>query len=178
MPAAPRDDAWWTAPPEAIVRDVASSAAGLTNAEAARRLAEFGANRLADSDRRAPWRVFIARFRNPLVLVLLAASVLSGITGDLTGCLIIASMVLLSVTIDTVQEVRAGRVADRLKGSVALHERVLRDATAVDRPLEAIVPGDVVLLAAGDLIPADCLVLDSKDCFVQQSLLSGASYPV
>ncbi len=166
MPAAPHDDAWWTAPPEAIVRDVASSAAGLTNAEAARRLAEFGANRLADSDRRAPWRVFIARFRNPLVLVLLAASVLSGITGDLTGCLIIASMVLLSVTIDTVQEVRAGRVADRLKGSVALHERVLRDGTAVDRPLEAIVPGDVVLLAAGDLIPADCLVLDAKDCFV------------
>ena len=178
MPAAPHDDAWWTAPPEAIVRDVASSAAGLTNAEAARRLAEFGANRLADSDRRAPWRVFIARFRNPLVLVLLAASVLSGITGDLTGCLIIASMVLLSVTIDTVQEVRAGRVADRLKGSVALHERVLRDGTAVDRPLEAIVPGDVVLLAAGDLIPADCLVLDAKDCFVQQSPLTGESYPV
>lgn len=172
------DDAWWLAPRGEIESDAGGSAQGLTQSEAEARLRSIGPNRFVDSGRRPAWLQFLARFRNPLVLLLVAASALSALTGDVTGFLIILAMVLLSVSIDFVQEYRAGRVADRLRQSVALRARVRRDGTVRELPVTEVVPGDVILVAAGDLVPADALVIDGKDCFVQQSLLTGESYPV
>ena len=177
MPDPRRDDAWWLASRGEIEDAAGGSARGLTQGEAEARLRKSGPNRFMDTNRRPAWLQFVARFRNPLVLLLVIASALSAMTGDVTGFLIILSMVLLSVSIDFAQEYRAGRVAERLRQSVALRTRVLRDGAAREIPLADVVIGDVVLLAAGDLVPADALVIDANDCFVQQSLLTGESFP-
>ena len=100
---------------------------------------------------------FLRRFRNPLVLILIAASVVSAFTGEVASFVIIIVMVLLSVTLDFVQEYRAGRAAQRLRQSVQLRASVLRDGVAKDVPVTQVVPGDVVLLAAGSpcALPTD-----------------------
>ena len=151
---------------------------GLTSAAAAERLARVGPNQLAPPRRRALGLQFLTRFRNPLVLLLLAASVISALTGDVASFAIIVTIVLISVTLDFVQEHRAGQAADRLRASVALQASVLRDGALRQVPVAAIVPDDVVALAAGDLVPADGVVLEARDLFVNQALLTGEAYPV
>ncbi|HEY2190419.1 MAG TPA: magnesium-translocating P-type ATPase [Caldimonas sp.] len=162
---------WWlaTAPPEAP---------GLTAAQASVARARCGPNSLDERPQRSLALQFLARFRNPLVLILLVASAISAATGDVANFVIIALIVLLSVVLDFVQEHRAGRAAERLRASVALHTCVWRDGRAQDIPVAEIVPGDVVLLAAGDRVPADSWVLEARDFFVNQGLLTGESYPV
>jgi Mg2+-importing ATPase len=151
---------------------------GLSAAEAAARLARYGPNQITTHRRRAIVFEFLARFRNPLVLLLLAASAVSALTGDLASFVIISAMVIMSVTLDFVQEHRAGRAAERLKASVAVRASVLRDGTVRELPVAEVVPGDVVRLAAGDLVPADGRVLEARDLFVNQALLTGEPYPV
>src|ERR1700745_1421990 len=110
--------------------------------------------------------------------MLLAAAVISALTGDLTSFIIISTIVLMSAALDTVQEFRAEQAAEALKVSVALKEQVLRDGKEVTVLGEDLVPGDVVLLAAGDLVPADGRLLEAKDFFINEALLTGESYPV
>jgi Mg2+-importing ATPase len=154
------------------------TAEGLTSAEAARRLAQYGPNQIRPARQRAILLQFLLHFRNPLVLVLLAASGITALTGDSTGALIIGLIVMMSVTLDFVQEYRAGKAAEALASQVAVTATVLRDGHAVEVPVRALVPGDVVLLAAGDLVPADAQVLEAKDFFVNQAQLTGEPYPV
>ena len=157
--------------------DSITTAPGLTSAEAAERLARFGPNQLK-ARRQSALLQFLSRFRNPLVLILLAASAISAATGDVTSATVVAVMVLLSVILDFVQEHRAGQAAEKLATQVALKVQVLRDGQPQQRPAAELVPGDVVLLSAGDLIPADAQVLEAKDFFVNQALLTGEPYPV
>jgi Mg2+-importing ATPase len=152
--------------------------AGLSSADAAARLARFGANVPTPRRRRLPALEFLSRFRNPLVLLLLAASAVSALTGDLTSFVIITIIVLMSVTLDFVQEHRAGRAAERLAASVAVRASVMRDGKPCEVPVSDVVPGDVVMLCAGGLVPADGRVLDNRDFFVSQALLTGEPYPV
>lgn len=168
---------------EAVTPEVAEcnadtfSSGGLSSSEAAARLAKIGPNQLK-AHRQNVALQFLARFRNPLVLILLAASMISAATGDAASASVVAVMVLLSVILDFVQEHRAGQAAERLASQVALKVRVIRDGTPQERPSSELVPGDVVLLSAGDLIPADAQVLEAKDFFVNQALLTGEPYPV
>jgi Mg2+-importing ATPase len=167
----PAAASWWLAP-------APTEPAGLTDAQAQQTLARCGPNSI---DEHRPVSLFLqllARFRNPLVLILLAASGVSAATGDVTNFAIIATMVLLSVALDFVQEHRAGRAADKLRASVALRTRVWRDGTTQEIAVTAVAPGDVVLLSAGDRVPADARVLEARDFFVNQGLLTGESYPV
>lgn len=150
---------------------------GLSSSEAAARLARYGANALKPKRQAVLWQI-LAHFGNPLVLLLIAASVASAATGDDTSALIVLAIVLVSVLLDFVQEHRAGAAADRLANQVALRVRVLRDGTEQDAAAESLVPGDAVLLAAGDLIPADAQLLQARDFFVNQALLTGEPYPV
>ena len=121
---------------------------------------------------------FLAKFRNPLVIILLTASALSAFTGDAASFFIISTIVLISVTLDFVQEYRAGQAAERLRQSVAVRGQVLREGKALEIPLAEMVPGDVALLAAGDLVPCDGRVLEARDFFVNQALLTGEPFPV
>ena len=118
-----------------------------------------------------------SRFRNPLVLILIGAALISALTGELASFVIISVIVLLSVVLDSLQEYRAKEAADRLRASVALMERVLRDGREITIKAEALVPGDLVLVAAGDLIPADGRLVETKDFFVNEALLTGEAFP-
>jgi len=151
---------------------------GLSRVEAAERLKQYGPNRLQPALQRAVLLQFLAHFRNPLVLVLLAASGISALTGDVTGALIIGLIVVMSVTLDFVQAYRAGQAAERLALKVAVTATVLRDGQADELPVMQLVPGDVVLLSAGNLVPADAHLLEANDFFVNQAQLTGEPYPV
>ena len=151
---------------------------GLSSAEAGERLQQYGANRLAPATQRSVVLQFLAHFKNPLVLVLLVASGVSALTGDLTGALIIGLIVLMSVTLDFVQAYRAGRAAEQLALKVAVTASVLRNGNILELPVTQLVVGDVVLLSAGNLVPADARVLQANDFFVNQAQLTGEPFPV
>lgn len=111
-------------------------------------------------------------------MILLAAGAVSALTGEVTGFVVMWVIVLVSVTLDLVQEHRAGQAAEQLKQTVAVRANVIRDGHPQDMLIATLVPGDVVLLAAGGLMPADCRLIEAKDFFVNQALLRGESYPV
>lgn len=165
------------APLEAVLQKAASRPTGLTTPEVTVRLSQFGPNRLDDRPRTYLLVQFLGRFTNPLTLVLLIAAAISATTGDIASFTIIAVIVLLSVILDFVQEQRAGRAIEALRQRVALTARVLRDGQEGDVPVVELVPGDVILLGAGDLIPADCRLMEAKNLFVNEATLTGESFP-
>jgi P-type Mg2+ transporter len=165
------------APAEAEEQHAPAPPQGLTSSEAAERLEEYGPNLVFTHRRRHIALEFLSKFGNPLVLVLLAASAISELTGDTTSFAIISVVIFLSVSLDFVQEYRAERAAESLKQSVAVRASVLRDGQQKEVLVSEIVPGDVVLLSAGDLIPADGKVIEASDFFVNQALLTGEPYP-
>ena len=169
---------FWQSTLAAITAELGATGAGLDPAEAERRIALYGPNVLRPRRERALALQFLARFRNPLIILLLAAATISAFTGDVASFVIIAIVVVLSVTLDFVQEYRAGQAAERLKQSVALRTTVMRGGRPVEIAADRIVPGDVVLLKPGGLVPADGRVIEARDCFVNQALLTGEPYPV
>jgi Mg2+-importing ATPase len=160
-----------------LTRELGADANGLTTSEAGLRRSRYGPNALEERRRLSLPLKFLGRFRNPLVIILLVAAVVSALTGDLPSFIIISTIVLMSAVLDTVQEYRAEEAAANLKVSVALKEQVLRDGKEVTVLGEDLVPGDVVLLAAGDLVPADGRLLEARDFFANEALLTGESYP-
>ncbi len=172
------DPAWWLKPLADHGAELASDAAGLTSAEARSRLAEFGPNLFHDRQQHSLILQFLSRFENPLVVLLLVASAISALTGEVTNFLIISTLVLFSVTLDFVQENRAGKAAERLRQSVSLRATLIRDGKPLETLVSEVVPGDLAVLSAGDMIPADGLVLEARDLFVKQALLTGEPYPV
>ncbi len=179
IPASPvkAESPFWQLPVAALLENLNSSPSGLSSKEAALRLAHFGPNLIHAERKRALILQFLAKFRNPLVIILLTASALSAFTGDAASFFIISTIVLISVTLDFVQEYRAGQAAERLRESVAVRGQVLREGERVEIPLADMVPGDIALLAAGDLVPCDGRVLEAKDFFVNQALLTGEPFP-
>jgi Mg2+-importing ATPase len=169
---------FWRVPITALLEQIAASPGGLSNDEAAARLIQFGVNVIHGERKRALALQFLAKFRNPLVIILLVASALSALIGEATSFFIIGAIVLISVTLDFVQEYRAGQAAEHLRQSVAVRGQVLRDGKPAEIPLAELVPGDVALLTAGDLVPCDGRVLEARDFFVNQALLTGEPYPV
>ncbi|MES1265297.1 MAG: cation-transporting P-type ATPase, partial [Variovorax sp.] len=164
---------WWAGTPADT-----PAVTGLTDAQAREALAKDGPNTFEQRQARSLFVQFTRRFLNPLVLILLAASAFSALSGDIANVAIIMAMVLLSVTLDFVQEHRAGRAADKLRASVTLRASVMRGGRATDIPIAEVVRGDIVLLSAGNRVPADGRVLEARDFFVNQGLLTGESYPV
>lgn len=169
--------AFWAGPVTDLLDQLRTARGGLSNQEAADRLARFGRNVVADAHRRPRWLQFRSRLGNPLVLVLLVASLLSALTGDVTSFVIVVVIVLSSMVLDFVQESRAQEAIEALRRSVAVRASVRRDGATVSLPVDQLVPGDVIELAAGDLVPADARLLESRDLFVNQALLTGEPYP-
>jgi P-type Mg2+ transporter len=133
-----------------LEKQLATGGNGLSSAEVAARRLRYGPNTLEGRRRLSLPLKFLSRFRNPLVIILLVAAAVSAATGDLTSFIIILTIVLMSAVLDTVQEYRAEEAAESLKVSVALKERVLRDGREVTVLGQDLVPGDVVMLAAGE----------------------------
>jgi magnesium-transporting ATPase (P-type) len=172
----PLEAPFWSRSLQELRSQLGAGDQGMSDAVAQALLAPHGENVLHTERRRAVVLEYLAHFRNPLVLLLLAASAASTLLGDVTSFVVIALIVIGSVTLDFVQERRAANAAVRLRESVALSATVLRDGTARRLPASQIVPGDTVKLAAGDLVPADGRIVDSRDFFVRQSALTGESF--
>src|SRR5512136_283192 len=177
-PAIKTESSFWQLPVTALQEQLTASPDGLSSAEAALRLTRFGPNLIHGERNRALILQFMTKFKNPLVIILLAASALSAFTGDAASFFIIGTIVLISVTLDFVQEYRAGQAAERLRQSVAVRGQVLRDGKLLEILLAEMVPGDVTILSAGNLVPCDGRVLEAKDFFVNQALLTGEPFPV
>ena len=169
---------FWQLPIATLLERLQASPDGLSNAEAAARLIRFGPNLIHGDRKQALLLQFLSKFRNPLVIILLIASALSAFTGDAASFFIISVIVIISVTLDFVQEYRAGQAAERLRQSVSIRGKVLREGKPLEIPLAEMVPGDVTLLSAGDLVPCDGRILEARDFFVNQALLTGEPYPV
>ena len=151
---------WHALPPDRVAAELDSNPAqGLNAAEAASRLLQHGPNRLAEKPPRPAWLKFLDQFRNFLVIVLLGAALLAGAVGDLKDALVIAIVVLLNAALGFFQEYRAEAALAALKNMLAPTARVRRDGIAALIPAVDLVPGDILLLEAGDRIPADARVL-------------------
>ncbi len=177
-PPSRKETVFWQQSVPELLKQLEATPAGLATSEAADRLQRVGANVLRPQRKRALVLQFLSRFKNPLVIILLIASAVSALTGDVTSFLIIGAIVIMSVTLDFIQEHRAGKAAEELRQSVAIRVQALRGGKSIEIPAEILVPGDVAVLSAGCLIPGDGRVLEAKDFFVKQALLTGESYPV
>jgi Mg2+-importing ATPase len=163
----------------AIYSALHTSPNGLSEAEAQRRLREVGPNVIV-SDRTHPWlRLLFHALVNPLVILLLVLATISYLTDDsIRAAVVMVIMVILGVSLRFIQEARADTAAARLKAMIRVTATVIRDGSAREIPLEQLVPGDVVQLAAGDMIPADLRLVTCKDVHVTQASLTGEAFPV
>jgi Ca2+-transporting ATPase len=151
---------------------------GLAGEEATRRLAEHGPNELQASTRTSAWRTFAAQFENVLILILLAATLVSGFLGHTLEAVVITVIVLFAVLLGFIQEHRAGRALEALREMAAPVARVLRDGLETVVPARDLVPGDVVVLRTGDRIPADARVLQAVNLAIDEAALTGESATV
>ena len=168
---------FWRMSRESLFGAIASGIDGLSQAEAERRLAICGANQVEAAQSRPILRKIGQRVLNPLVAMLLVAAAVSGMSGDFGSFVIILAVVTLSMTLDVVQEHRAELAAEALRASVAIEADVLRDGIVASTPVAALVPGDIVRLRTGDLVPADGIVLDAHELQVNEALLTGEPFP-
>ena len=173
------------AEPETLLSRMGTTPEGLTAEEAAARLRTVGPNLVAHDRQQSPLAELIGRARNPLNFLLLSLAAVSFVLGDQRAAAVIAVMVLLSVTLAFVQEHRSNNAAARLRAMVRITATVLRRGDAseaeshgLEIPIEELVPGDVVRLAAGDMIPADLRVFTAKDLFLNEAVLTGEAMPV
>jgi Mg2+-importing ATPase len=173
-----KEPSFWQQNLKTLLESYKASPAGLTSREAAERLIRYGPNQFHPQRRNILILQFLAKFSNPLVIILLIASALSAFTGDLVSFIIISLIVLMSVTLDFIQEYGAGKEAEKLRQLVTVHVLALRDGKAQEIPLPSLVPGDIVLLSAGDLVPGDGRIVEANDFFVNQALLTGEPYPI
>ena len=152
-------------------------AGGLSAAEAAERLARFGPNELPRARRTPLWRMVADQVRDPLVMVLLVAAVLTLATGDLTDAGVIVLVIVVNTAAGVTQEVKAGQAIAALSELTAPDARVLRDGAQRTVPAAEVVPGDLLVLAEGDIVPADADVTDAAALLVDESALTGESVP-
>src|SRR5205823_1420395 len=152
--------------------------AGLSSAEAARRLAQVGPNAVETEDRFRVLRAGIAFSSNPLVIILLVASLVSGVLGEVLNATLIALMVVLSVGLNFVQVFRSEQAAHKLRSMVAPTASVWRDGRLLEIPMRTVVPGDLLEVRAGDLVPADGELQTVSTLMVDEAALTGESMPV
>ena len=169
---------WHRHPAAAVLEALRTSADGLTSAEAGGRLAEHGPNVLTEGKRRTALGLLASQFTDFMIVVLLAAAVVSGLIGDIVDTVAIVAIVVLNAVIGFIQEYRAERAMAALKAMAAPTATVVRDGLTALIPAAELVPGDVVLLEAGRIVPADLRLLEAAQLRVEEAPLTGESVPV
>jgi Mg2+-importing ATPase len=163
---------------DAFLEKLNTSRNGLTDAEAERRLEEHGPNVVAAEKRHPLFELLVKALVNPLVVLLLILAAFSFLTGDFRAGIVMLLMVVLGVVLRFIQEARADSAAAKLRAMISVQATVLRDGQAREEPIASLVPGDIVKLSAGDMIPADVRLISCKDLFLIQASLTGESFPV
>jgi Mg2+-importing ATPase len=171
-------DAYWSRPTADLLAQVRGTPDGLSTSEARARLQRVGPNTLTPRRRTTALASFLGQFTNPLALILIFAALVSIVAGEWIDAVIVLIIVFASATLSFAQEYAAGNAVEKLRAQVTIKANVVRDGQARPIPAEDVVPGDIVLLSAGSLIPADGVVLEAKDFFVNQAVLTGETFPV
>ncbi|MFZ3089267.1 MAG: calcium-transporting P-type ATPase, PMR1-type [Nitrospirota bacterium] len=171
-------DQWHLLTSEAVLERLRTSKAGLTSTEARERLAKYGQNQLKEAKKKSPLLLFLKQFTDILVVILIAAAIISALTGDVTDTAVIIVIVFLNATIGFTQEYRAERAMAALKKLESPFVVVIRDGAHTKIPAHEIVIGDIVELSAGDRVPADLRLIEAHNLNVEEAALTGESMPV
>jgi len=169
---------FWSISVKDLLGKLQVTAKGLTDTEAKKRLSSYGANSLKPQNRSDAFTLLISQFKSPIILILIFATGLSLFLKNIVDASIIFSIVLVSGLLGFWQEYSASNAVAKLLAIVQIKVAVLRDGKEKEIPIEEIVPGDVVILNAGDIVPGDCLIIESKDLFVDEAMLTGETFPV
>ena len=178
QPARAAPVAYWSLAPEQLLSELHTSRNGLQPVEAARRLQQYGPNTIRAQQETSALLLLLSQFKSPLVLILIFAAVVSGIVGEWVDAIIVLVIVLGSTLLGFFQEYTASNAVEKLRSQITIKSSLLRGGQPQVLPSEQVVPGDVVLLSAGSLIPADGIVLDANDFFINQAVLTGETFPV
>jgi len=176
--AGPDQAPFWTVEPADLLDRLRTTPDGLSAEAAAERLQTYGPNQLEARGGRGTRRLLLSQFGSPIVLILLFAAGLSFFLGEPVDAAIILAIVFASGLLGFWQEKGAADAVERLLAVVRVHATVLRDGREGELPPEEVVPGDVVVLSAGDSVPADCRILFSDDLHADEATLTGETYPV
>jgi len=158
-----------------LFQTIGSQKEGLTNSEADKRIKEFGPNALQEKKKKPAWVLFLAQFKDFMIVILAAAALISGLVGDLTDTIIILVILVLNAVLGFVQEYRAEKAMESLKKLTETQTRVLREGQTVSLPSKDLVPGDVILLEAGNMVPADARLIETFSFKIDESSLTGES---
>lgn len=169
---------YWQKDVSTLLQEFDTSEKGLNKNNAEERLKRYGLNQIKSESAYFIWEALLLRFKNVLVLLLLASSLLLAIVGDINSAIIIALMLFISISLDVFQEQRAGKIASTLQHLIVPTVSVLRDGIKITIKANKVVPGDVLEVSSGDVIPADGIILASKDAFINAAALTGESFPV
>lgn len=169
---------YWSISIEELSGYLDCSITGLNSEQAEKRLADFGHNSLGGKKKLTGFSILINQFKSPIILILLFATFVSAIVQEWIDAIIILAIILASSLLSFFQEYNAHNAAQKLTSQISIKTSVFRDGEMLQIPTEEIVPGDVVSLSAGSLIPADGIILESKDLYVNQSVLTGETFPV
>ncbi|RUT14653.1 hypothetical protein DSM107010_01990 [Chroococcidiopsis cubana SAG 39.79] len=169
---------FWSIPTADLLKELQTTSQGLTKAEAKQRLMQYGFNLIKPKRRADTLTLLLAQFQSPIVLILIFAAGLSFFVHDHVDGSIILGIVGVSGLLGFWQERRAANAVEKLLAIVRAEVSVRRDGDCQTIPVEEIVPGDITILNAGGTIPGDCLILKSKDLFVDEAALTGETYPV
>ena len=168
-------DKQWKLSQEELLQELNSSMNGLTAEEAKKRLEQYGYNKLQEGKRKGVLQVFAEQFADLLVVILIIAAIISALTGGLEGTIVILAVLILNAILGTVQHFKAQKSLDSLKAMAAPNARVIRDGQKMEVPAAELVPGDILLLEAGDVTAADGRVLQNFSLQVSESALTGES---
>ena len=168
---------FWSLSAADLLQLLQTTSQGLTSAEARRRVLQYGANLLKPKRKNTSLALFISQFKSPIILILIFASGLSFFLHDPVDAVIIAAIIFVSGLLGFWQEKSAANAIDKLLSIVQIRAEVMRDGILREVPVEEIVAGDIVSFNAGDVIPGDCLIIESKDLFVDEASLTGETYP-
>ena len=174
----PPSAAWHARPADQALRDMHSQREGLAQQEVQRRLERDGPNTLPAAPGRGPLLRFLLQFHNVLIYALLVSAAITGWLGHWVDTSVILGVVLINALIGFLQEGRAERALDAIRGMLSLHAQVMRGGQRLELPAESLVKGDIVFLASGDKVPADLRLLESKNLQIDESVLTGESVPV
>ena len=168
-------DKQWKLSQEELLQEMNSSMNGLTAEEAKKRLEQYGYNKLQEGKRKGVLQVFAEQFADLLVVILIIAAIISALTGGVEGTIVILAVLILNAILGTVQHFKAQKSLDSLKAMAAPNARVIRDGQKMEVPAAELVPGDILLLEAGDVTAADGRVLQNFSLQVSESALTGES---
>lgn len=160
---------------EEVLKELQVTEKGLSNKEVEERVKKYGKNQLNEEEKISTLEVFLSQFKDFLVIILIIASIISAISGNIESTIVILVVIVINAILGTVQHIKAEESINSLKSLSSPKTKVLRNGEKVELPSEEIVPGDIIFIEAGDLVPADGRVLDSFSLLVNESSLTGES---